>query len=71
MADGAVGEDAEVLVGFAEVENQALGSWEVRGMEDWDVGAGGPGGEMGGLEVEGGEAGGEVGADAIWVMSSA
>jgi len=38
LPDGAVGEDAEVLDGLAEVEDQAGGGAEVRGGEDGDVG---------------------------------
>ena len=40
----------------------------MRRVEDWDVRAGGSGGEGRGLEADGGEAGGEVGANTIWVM---
>lgn len=37
LPDGAVGEDAEVLDGFAEVEDQPRGGAEVGGVEDRDV----------------------------------
>ena len=37
LADGAVREDAEVLVILAEVEKDAGGSGEVGCDEDWDV----------------------------------
>lgn len=53
-ADDAVGEDAEVLVAFAEVDEDAFAGGEGGGGEDGDVG-GGLGrvkGEAEGLEVE-------------------
>lgn len=59
LADEAVGEDAEVLHGFAKEDDDAFGRDEVGGCEDGDVRGGGGGAEG---EAEGGETGcGEAG----------
>lgn len=63
LADEAVGEDAEVLHGFADEEDDAFGGAEGGGGEDGDVREAGGGGEG---EAEGGEAGGgEAGEDDV------
>ena len=58
LADDAVGEDAEVLDGFAEEDYRALGGGEIGGGEDGDVrfGGGGANREAENRETTGGEA---------------
>ena len=64
LADGAVGEDAEILAGFTEIDDNPLGSSEVR-MKDWDVWLRRAGREVGGVKTGGRKAGSEMGANAV------
>ena len=63
LADEAVGEDAEVLGGFAEEDDDSFGGGEVGGCEDGDVWGGGGGGEREAEDAEGGA--GEAGEDGL------
>lgn len=66
LSDEAVGEDGEVLDGFAEVDDDAFGGREVVGREDGDVWVCGvaAGGEAEDAEAVAGEAGEDGFADA-------
>ena len=66
LADGAVGEDTQILTGFPEINDHPLGFSEVC-MEDRDVWLRRAGRKVHGVETSSRKAGSEMGANAVWL----
>ena len=66
LANGAVGEDAKILTRFTEIDDYPLGGSDAR-MKDWDVWLRRAGRKVNGVETGFRKAGGEMGANAVWL----